>query len=98
MALSGCVWRMSLVLAALESQAPLTHAGTLRKVWEIDLSKAVRRSDGSPDFPVFAMRFSPDGRKLAVIADVYRTQGGRKSRLLVSSVDHPSSNIPQFEI
>ena len=92
------VWATLLALAILYGQVPLAHAGTLRRVWEIDLRKLVHAGEGSPEFPVFAIRFSPDGRKLAVIADVYETHDGRRSRLLVSDVAHPTGNVQQFEV
>lgn len=86
-----------LVLAILVCQ-PQANAGKLRKVWEVDLKKAASVKDGMPEVPVFALRFSPDGRKLAVIADVYQTGKERRSRLLVVDVDHPSATVRQFEI
>jgi len=76
----------------------MAHAGRLRKVWEVDLGKAISAKDGIAEFPVFALRFSPDGRKLAVIGDVYQTGKERKSRLLVMDVDHPSASVRQFEV
>lgn len=87
-----------MILTALGGLSPSAHAGALRKAWEVDLRKSVHRSEGSPDFPVFALRYSPDGRKVAVIADVYETHGGRMSRLLVIDTDHPSGKVAQFEI
>lgn len=98
MALTRILWAIPLVLAAFGDPLPLAHAGALRKVWEVDLSNAVRRGDGNPGFPIFAVRFSPDGRKVAVIADAYGTDAARKSRLLVIDVDHPTASIRQFEI
>lgn len=98
MALRRCIWTILLVLAALGAKPPLAHGGTLHRMREVDLRKAVNRSDGGSDFPVFAIRFSPDGRKLAVIADDYETHDGGKSRLLVIDVDHPAANIRQFEV
>ena len=89
---------IGLVLAAFLGQSHIAHSGGLRQVWEVDLRKVVHADNGLPEFPVFALRFSPDGRKLAVIADIYATPGGRKSRLLVVDVDHPSGRMPQFEI
>jgi hypothetical protein len=85
---------MWLFLAALSGWPSLLD-GKLVKVREIDLE---RPPGGLPGFPVFALRFSPDGRKLAVIADVYETRGGRKSRLLVIDMEHPSAGIRQFEV
>jgi hypothetical protein len=89
------VWIVALALSAV---LPFAHAGTLRKVWEVDLRKVVPRSGGSPEFPVFALRLSPNGRKLAVIADVYGAQEAKRSRLLVIDVDHPAASVRQFDI
>jgi hypothetical protein len=89
---------IGLVLAAFLGQSCLVHGSGFRQVWEVDLRKAVHADNGLPSLPVFALRFSPDGRKLAVIADIYVTRGGRKSRLLVVDVDHPSGRTPQFEV
>jgi len=86
-----------LALAAVGG-VPSTHAGKLTRVWELDLRNAVRVRDGLPDFPVFALRFSPDGRRLAVIADIRGTREAKKSRLLVIDLDHPEANAPQFEV
>ncbi len=84
------------------------EAGSLRKVWEVDLKKAVRRADGMPTFPVFGLRFSPDGRQLALIADVYDTSRRAapgegighywKDRLLVIDVNHPADAITVFGV
>ena len=86
-----------LVSAAVCGRSAPPHAGKLRKLWDVDLRKQVRRSDGDPEFPVFALKFSPDGRKLAIIADVYERGEGKKSRLLVADVNHPDVGILQFE-
>lgn len=98
MALTRRAWTIPLALVALMGLLPLAHAGTLRKVWELDLKKAVHRDDGSPDFPVFAVRFSPDGRKVGMIADAYGTREARRSRLLVIDVDHPTAGVRQFDV
>jgi hypothetical protein len=98
MAMTNRSWTVSLVLVAVCSQSPLANAGGLRKVWELDLRKAVNATNGSPEFPVFALRFSPDGRRVAVVADVYGTPRERKSRLLVQDVEQPGSQTQQFEV
>jgi hypothetical protein len=86
-----------LALAALCSQPP-AQAGKLRTVWEVDLRKMAGAANGLPEFPIFALRFSPDGRKLAVIADVFGAKEDRKSRVLVASLNHPPEKVEQFEI
>ena len=102
MALMRRIWAVSLLVASLGWLSPAALGGNLGKLWEIDLKKVVRRDGGLADFPVLALRFSPDGRKLAVIADVYGgTYGsseGRRSRLLVVDVERPEKAPLQFEI
>jgi WD40-like Beta Propeller Repeat len=97
-ALTPRIWAIPLVLSGLAAFLPSARAGALRKVREVDLTKAVHRSAADPGFPVFAIRFSPDGQKLAVIADVYGTQAARKSRLLILDIDHPVTSVGQFEV
>lgn len=87
-----------LIIAIFCGTPELAFASKLQKVWEVDLRKSVYSTNGLPEFPVFALRFSPDGRKLAVIADIYSAHGGRKSRLLVSDIDHPPSKFMEFEV
>ena len=89
---------ISLALTIWCGTPRFANAGKLTRVWEIDLRQAVKAKNGMAEFPVFALRFSPDGHKLAVIADVYNTDGGRKSRLLVGRVDHPPTNFKEFEV
>ena len=102
--------RWIVALAALAAQPALAHAGSLRKLWEVDLRKEVHATDGLPEFPVFALRFSPNGKRLAIIGDVYNTSrraiisdlygAGRnkKSRLVVIDVDHPAAGVGEFEV
>jgi len=97
MALKQHAWAISLVLGTLVGD-PLAYAGKLLKVWEVDLKRVVQRKDGNPDFPVFAFRFSPDGRKLAVIADMLGARGMETSRLLVLDLDHPATGIKEFKV
>src|SRR5258708_2722199 len=57
-------------------------AASLRKVWELDLRTVIDAKVGSSALPVFALRFSPNGKELAVVADVYGSAGQEKSRLM----------------
>ena len=91
------LWAAALPLVAF-LLPPAASAGKLGKVWEVDLRKLVNAADGLPEFPVFALRFSPDGRTLAVIADIYGTDHGRKSRLLMVATDGPTLPARQFEV
>jgi hypothetical protein len=98
MALRRYFWTVPLACVAFGGALPVVRAGALRKVWEVDLAKAIGRAGVNTGFPIFAARFSPDGRKLAVIADFYETQAARKSRLLVIDVERPTTGVRQFEI
>ncbi len=72
--------------------------GMLSKVWEMDLRHVVGVAKGVPEFPIYAMRFSPDGRRLAVIADVYGDGQKRKSRLVIIDTEHPQKAPREFEV
>ena len=79
----------SLIFCMLIFGFPFTGvAGSLRKLWDIDLSNIVRQNevDHSPDLPIRALRFSPDGKRLAVVADRYLSDGKYKSRLVIIQV------------
>jgi len=89
---------IALLTFGIAAQPPLAHAGKLRKVWEVDLKKSVQMKDGGPNLPIFALRFSPDGRKLAVIADMLGARGTETSRLLVLDWDHPVAGIKEFKV
>jgi hypothetical protein len=98
MALKRSVWAIALFLNAMDASLLLGQAGKLRKVWEVDLKKNVDVRGGLAGLPVFALRFSPDGRKLAAIADVYQKGDRRKSRLLIIDTSDRSTQIRQFEV
>jgi hypothetical protein len=91
-------WAVCVVLGTLALQTPLGFAASLSKVWEVDLRKMVHAGSGMTEFPVFALRFSPDGQKLAVIADVYSVNRDRKSRLLVIDAAYPAAAPREFEV
>lgn len=71
---------------------------SLSKVWEVDLRRQVDANRGMPEFPIYAIRFSPDGRRLAVVGDVYGEGQERKSRLLIVDVDRPDAAPRAFEV
>jgi hypothetical protein len=98
MALRRSVWTLRAFLAVLVGQLSVGQTAELRKMWEVDLRKAAHLTDGSPDVPVFALRFSPDGQKLAVIADVYKARSGRKSRLVIVDVGNHTPEAQQFDV
>jgi hypothetical protein len=93
-------YRCSIPLAVLLLHAGSTSASTggLHKVWEVDLRKLAIPRSGHAGLPVFALRFSPDGKKLAVIAGVYGSGQERESRLLVIHTENPSVNVQEFDI
>ena len=65
---------IALILAIFCGTPGMADAGQLRKVWEVDLRKLVNATNGLPEFPVLALRFSPDGRKLACPLLIFTTQ------------------------
>lgn len=72
----------------------------LRKVWDLDLTRWLIENQviHKKGLPVFALRFSPDGKRLAVVADEYLRDGDFKSRLLIVQVGHPQETPVHFEI
>jgi hypothetical protein len=84
----------SLIACILTFALPITGvAGSLKKVWDIDLTNTIKQNevDHSDGPPIRAMRFSPDGKRLAVVADRYLSDGEYKSRLLIIQVGSPKS-------
>lgn len=76
------------------------HAAGLRKVWDVDLRKMMEAQSVSHtrDLPVFALKFSPDGGKLAAVVDQYGPKGEEKSHLIILNVDQPQLNPRFFEV
>ncbi|GEM_PF-4316125 len=72
----------------------------LHKLWEIDLNRIIRPVgvDHISALPIFALRFSPDGSNLAVVADLFEHQGRGKSYLLVLKADGGLEGIKQFVV
>src|SRR5271155_51601 len=80
---------------------PITaRAERLRKIWEIDLRKSAQELGihFAPDFPIFAINFSPDGNQLAVVADSIRTGGKKRARLFIIPNEHPDAGVSAFEV
>jgi hypothetical protein len=77
-----------------------SHAGSLREIWELDLRKIVRGmpSPNAASFPVQLLKFSPDGRQLAVAVAWDLSLKVFKSQLLVIQTRHPNEAAKQFEI
>jgi hypothetical protein len=88
-----------LVFTALAGVTPLLPAG-LRKVADIDARKIIEAKGVShtPDLPVLALRFSPDGRKLAAIIDRYGERGKETSLVLVLDTPPIASVARLFEV
>jgi hypothetical protein len=84
-----------IVLAALAARA-----ASFRKVWDLDLRKVIEVQGASHtrDLPVLALRFSPDGGKLASVVDLYGPRGKEKSHLVIIHLDQPQLNPRIFEI
>ena len=72
-------------------------AGTLRKDWEFDLKGAVREGPLTKELPVFALRFSPDGRHIAAIVHFYE-YGRARDRLLIVGAERPGAGFREIDI
>src|SRR6266478_491855 len=91
----------SLIAYTLTFAFPVTGvAGSLQQVWDVDLTNAIKQNevDHVTDLPILALRFSPNGKRLAVVADRYLSAGEYKSRLLILQVGSPKSVPTQFEM
>jgi hypothetical protein len=87
----------SLLLASL-ILVPSVSSGSLRKVWETDLRKTLQADGETLAPPVLAMRFSPDGKKIAVIGGIFGLGEERKSRLVVLDVGRPDAKVQRFVV
>jgi len=74
--------------------------GSLHKVWELNLKEAMQNSGGgvSGRPGVTALRFSPDGSRIALGTEGYHSVTDALIRLMVVDVEHPSNRIQQFKI
>ncbi len=94
-------WSTGLAVAVflLLGRNPI-HAASLKKLWDIDLRKILdaKGAGHTRDLPVFALRFSPDGQQVAVVADWYGAKGAENSHLLVIQLEHPGKDVRVFEI
>ncbi len=91
---------VSTLLLTISFQTKLP-AGTLRKVWELNLLDAIKDSGGKErgwHFGVTALRFSPNGGEIAVATNPERIDGDVTSHLLVVRVERPRERIRRFEI
>jgi WD40 repeat protein len=88
------------ILVLIATQPESISAGSLRKVWDVDLKKEIEAQGSihTRDLPVFTLRFSPDGRKLAAVVDLYGPRGKERSHLIILNVDQPQRDSKIFEI
>jgi hypothetical protein len=75
-------------------------AGNLQTLFDVDLKNVIKQNsvDHSTDPHVLALRFSPNGKRLAVVVDRYLSDGVYKSRLLIIQVESPKSVLAHYEI
>ena len=94
--------RFNSICAALLAAtfAASLHAGNLRKIWELDLGAEIKGPDASQGVQpgILAVRFSPDGKRIAVAGNPYRLGQPVMSRLIVVQVSNPRENIQRFGI
>jgi hypothetical protein len=76
------------------------YGGSLHKVWEMDLGAEIKGPTGSVLMlaSILAIRFSPDGTKIAVAGGAYRMDRPVRSRLVLVQVGDPRNNIRHFDI
>jgi hypothetical protein len=86
------------LLAAMSAAA--VHGGSLRKVWELDLRAEIEGHNASQGVQagILAIRFSPDGKKIAVASNPYQFGPAGTSRLIIMEVANPKSSIRRFDI
>src|SRR4051812_4085579 len=96
MNLDRTVWLVALMLAG----QPTTQAGTLRKVWELELRKLIHGAPAAnaENLPVKLIRFSPDGQQLGVAVTWDTSRKTLRSRLLVFDMQHIEGSARQFDI
>jgi hypothetical protein len=74
-------------------------AGSLAKIWELNLSKWNNAAWGVAEkFPVAALSFSPDGKRIALTATETKKEDGQLSGLLlVARIGAPDEEVKSFE-
>lgn len=90
------------LLVALSASLGRVYAGSLRKVWELNLKDKLIEDKTAHIFlpTVFALRFSPDGKHVAVVIEEYRPQGSEdgKCHLLIVPAQRSDAPVRQFDI
>jgi hypothetical protein len=94
-----CRMRSGFVPIALIAVCGCVRAGSLRAVLEVNLREAIqgRGVAHDPDLPVWTLKFSPDGKQLAVVADQWLLESRTtrapyrdlSNRVFVIQVDRP---------
>ena len=73
-------------------------AGTMVKVWELDLGKGNKAAEGYADkFPVMALSFSPDGKRIALTGGATRTDSGQVTGSLLIVTVGNQQGVKTFE-
>jgi WD40 repeat protein len=74
-------------------------AGSLVKIWELNLSNWNNAAWGvAKTFPVAALSFSPDGKRIALTATETKKEDGQLSGLLlVARIGAPDGDVKSFE-
>ncbi len=74
-------------------------AGSLVRVWELDLSRWNKIHGGNAErYPVVALSFSPDGKRIALTGTETRKPDGKiASIILVLRVGGPADDVKSFE-
>ena len=87
----------ALVLSSISLQAAV--AGSLVKLWELDLSRWNKPPAGNaPRFSVAALSFSPDGKRIALTSTKMKKNDGElASILLVVPVGGGAGDVKSFE-
>ncbi len=87
-----------LLVAALHSSV---SGGSLRKVWELDLTAEIKGPHANAGFQpgILAIRFSPDGKRIAIATNPYRRgRSGGVSKVIAIVVESPKRDVQSFEI
>jgi hypothetical protein len=73
---------VALILCGLSLQ--VTEGGSLVKIWELDLRSWNKNPGGNADrFPVAAISFSPDGKRIALTGTETKNKDGKLTGLLL---------------
>src|SRR5580704_5655740 len=89
-----------IVLFLITAFGPHASGGTLKQIWEFDLKQVAEEGPGSHHFdvlPIFSLRFSPDGRRIAVLAGINETRPDITGMFVVPT-ERPEKNVSRFEV